>query len=122
MKSVLVVEDDKNQRLLYEQELGFEGYEVTTAADGMEALEKAWEIYPDIIIMDINMPKMDGLEAIGRIIGKNKNTPIVIHTAYSQYKDKFMSWAADGYVVKSPDLAELKKTINDVLREKSAAV
>ena len=61
MKSVLVVEDDKNQRLLYEQELGFEGYEVTTAADGMEALEKAREIYPDIIVMDINMPKMDGL-------------------------------------------------------------
>ncbi|MDR4498390.1 MAG: response regulator [Candidatus Scalindua sp.] len=118
MKSVLIVEDDKNQRLLYEQELGFEGYEVITAVDGRDALDKVLEIHPDIIVMDINMPNMDGIEAIGRIIGKNKSTPIIIHTAYSQYKDNFMSWAADAYVVKSSDLAELKKTMNDLLAQK----
>ena len=122
MKSVLIVEDDKNQRLLYEQELALEGYGVLTAANGKEALDKVQEMHPDIIIMDINMPEMDGLEAIGRIIGKYKEAPIIIHTAYSHYKESFMSWAADGYVVKSSDLAELKETIDALLTRKSTAV
>lgn len=120
MTVILTVEDDKNQRLFYEQELALEGYEVITAANGIEALDKVHELHPDIIIMDINMPKMDGLEAIGRIIGKCKNTPIIIHTAYSHYKEKFMSWAADSYIVKSSDLTELKKTINDLLTKKKS--
>ncbi len=122
MTVVLVVEDNKNQRLLYEQELTLEGYEVITAANGIEALDKVQELHPDIIIMDISMPKMDGLEAIGKIIGKNLHTPIIIHTAHSDYKDKFMSWAADGFLMKSSDLTELKKTIDDLLAKKLVAI
>ncbi len=122
MAVVLVVEDDKYQRLLYEQELSLEGYEVITAVDGKEALDKVQMLHPDIIITDINMPKMDGLEAIGRIIGKYKHAPIIIHTAYSQYKDNFMSWAADSYLVKSSDLTVLKRTIDELLTKKSVTV
>jgi two-component SAPR family response regulator len=64
------------------------------------------------------MPKMDGLEAIGKIIDINKNIPIIINSAYSTYKDDFMSWAADAYVVKSYDLGTLKQTIKDVFNKK----
>jgi CheY-like chemotaxis protein len=119
MTTILVVEDDKNQRLLYEQELKLEGYEVVTASDGKEALKKAQEQLPDIIIMDINIPKMDGIETMGKILSRNKEIPIIINTAYSNYKDNFMSWAADAYIVKSSDLSELKNTVKEVLAKKA---
>ena len=119
MTTILLVEDDKNQRLLYEQELRHEGYEVVTASNGKEALEKVQEKLPDIVIMDINMPKMDGIEAMGRILGKNKEILVIINTAYSNYKDSFMSWAADAYIVKTSDLSELKEKIKEVLAKKS---
>ena len=115
MTTILIVEDDNNQRLLYEQELKLEGYEIVTASDGKEALERVQEQLPDIIIMDINMPKMDGIEAMGRILSKKKEIPIIINTAYSNYKDNFMSWAADAYIVKSSDLSELKNAFKEVL-------
>ncbi len=119
MTTILLVEDDKNQRLLYEQELRHEGYEVVTASNGKEALEEVQEKLPDIVIMDINMPKMDGIEAMGRILGKNKEIPVIINTAYSNYKDSFMSWAADAYIVKTSDLSELKDKIKEVLANKN---
>ena len=119
MTTILVVEDDKNQRLLYEQELKLEGYEVVTASDGKDALGKIQEQLPDLIVMDINMPKMDGIETMGKILGKNKEIPVIINTAYSNYKDNFMSWAADAYIVKSSDLSELKNTVKEVLAKKA---
>ncbi len=119
MTTILLVEDNKNQRVLYEQELKHDGYEVVTASDGKEAIEKVQEQLPDIVIMDINMPKMDGIEAMGRILSKNKKVPVIINTAYSNYKDSFMSWAADAYIVKSSDLSELKNTIKEILTKKT---
>ncbi len=119
MTTILVVEDDKNQRLLYEQELKLEGYEVVTASDGKDALGKVQEQLPDLIVMDINMPKMDGIETMGKMLGKNKEIPVIINTAYSNYKDNFMSWAADAYVVKSSDISELKNTVKEILAQKA---
>ncbi len=119
MTTILLVEDYKNQCLLYEQELRLEGYEILTAADGKETLEKVQEQLPDIIIMDINLPKMDGIDIMGRILNKHKDIPIIIHTAYSSYKDNFMSWAADAYIVKSSDLTELKNKIKEVITNES---
>ncbi len=119
MTTILLVEDDKNQRLLYEQELRQEGYETLSAIDGKDALEKVQEQLPDIVVMDINMPRMDGIEAMGRILSKNKEIPVIINTAYSNYKDSFMSWAADAYIVKSSNLSELKSKIKEVLTNKT---
>jgi DNA-binding response OmpR family regulator len=119
MTTILLVEDDKNQRLLYEQELRLEGHEIITAIDGKDAIKKVQEQRPDIIIMDINLPKMDGIEIMGRILNKHKGIPIIIHTAYSSYKDNFMSWAADAFIVKSSDLTELKNKIKEMITNKS---
>ncbi len=115
---ILIVDDEENIRFLYEQELIDEGYETLLARDGKECLEKVKQGSPDLIILDIRMPRMDGLEAIGKIIEIDKNIPIIINSAYSTYKDDFMSWAADAYVVKSYDLDSLKTAIKDVLQKK----
>jgi len=115
MTRILVVEDDKNQQDLYRQELIDEGYEVDVASDGREAVSKVQKDRPDLIVLDISMPGMDGIEAMGRILGGDNRIPIVLNTAYSSYKDNFMTWSADAYVIKSSDLTPLKKTIKHVL-------
>lgn len=115
---ILIVDDEENIRYLYEQELHDEGYETLLARDGKECLELVRQNPPDLIILDIRMPRMDGLEAIGKIIEINKNIPIIINSAYSTYKDDFMSWAADAYIVKSYDLDMLKHTIREILAKK----
>lgn len=121
MATLLVVDDEEHQRMLYQEELGEEGYRIILARNGKEALEKVLEIPPpDLIVLDIRMPVMDGLEALGKIVGKERNIPVIIHSAYSSYKDDFMSWTADDFVVKSADLTQLKKKIRELLEKKKA--
>lgn len=115
IKTILLVEDDKNQLLLYKQELSLEGYNIITAQDGQEAIKKVKEHTPDLIVMDINMPKMSGIESMGRILSEHKKIPIIINTAYGSYKDDFMSWSADAYIIKSSDLTELKDKIKELI-------
>jgi DNA-binding response OmpR family regulator len=116
-KKILLVEDEESLRLLYEEELKGEGYEVITAGNGKEALRQLEGIKPDLIILDIVMPVMDGMETLGRIMGKKRSIPIIIHTSYPGYREDFMSWAADAYVAKSSDLRELKDTVRDLLKK-----
>ena len=115
MKRVLLVEDEQNQRLLYKQELEEGGYEVDVAADGREALDLIGSRRPDIVVLDISMPGMDGIETLGKLLSQDNTIPVVLHTAYSSYKDNFMTWSADAYVVKSSDLSELKAKLKEVL-------
>ena len=115
-KKILLVEDEESLRLLYEEELKAEGYEVITAGNGKEALRQLEGIKPDLIILDIVMPVMDGMETLGQIMGKKRTIPIIIHTSYPGYREDFMSWAADAYVAKSSDLRELKDTARDLLK------
>jgi DNA-binding response OmpR family regulator len=67
------------------------------------------------VLLDINMPAMDGLEALSHILADRPDLPVIIHTAYAAYQDNFMSWAADSYVLKSSDLTELKARIKAAL-------
>ena len=114
-RKILVVDDEEHQRRLYAQEFEADGYEVIDAENGRVALEKAASERPDIVILDICMPGMDGIEALGRILGTDYRIPVVLNTAYGGYRESFMSWAADAYVVKSADLTELKQTVRDIL-------
>ncbi len=115
MKTVLVVEDDQFQGLLYEQELTDEGYRVLRAVNGREGLQVVKAQAPDCLVMDINMPMMDGLDALGKILAFRPTLPVIINSAFSSYKESFMSWAADAYVIKSSDLTELKTRIKEAL-------
>lgn len=115
MALILLVEDDAHQQLLFAEELREEGYDVVVAGGGTEALEIVNKVTPDLVVLDVAMPDMDGIEALGRILATNNRIPIILHTAYATYKDNFMAWSADAYVVKSSDLAELKSEIKRVL-------
>jgi two-component system response regulator (stage 0 sporulation protein F) len=115
-KKILVVEDEESLRLLYKEELTAEGYEILTAGNGREAIEQLETGKPDLILLDIVMPVMDGMETLGRIVGKERKIPIILNTSYSGYQLDFMSWAADAYVTKSDDLTELKKKIRELLK------
>jgi DNA-binding response OmpR family regulator len=119
---ILIVEDDASQRLLYSEELKEEGYEPITVKNGKEAMQILKKIKPDLIVLDIIMPVMDGMEALGRIIGKHKDIPIVLYSSYPHYRDDFMSWAADTYLTKSSDLTELKETVRNLLEKKKKGV
>ena len=116
-KKILVVEDEEGLRLLYEEELKAEGYEVLTARNGREAIQRLEEGKPDLIILDIVMPIMNGMETLGRIVGKERKIPIILNTSYSGYREDFMSWAADAYVTKSVDLGELKNKVKGLLEK-----
>ncbi len=116
---VLIADDEQSIRKLYERELTREGYEVILAASGKETLEKVRECLPDLVVLDIRMPGMDGLNVMSKLLEENNELPVVINSAYATYKDSFMSWAADAYLVKSSDLTELKETIDKVLESRS---
>ena len=118
MSKLLVVDDDKNLSILYEQELTDEGHEVTLASSAPQALDYLKTHHPDLIVLDISMPGMDGIEALGKILAKDKSMPVILNTAYSTYKDNFMTWSADAYVVKSGDLTELQAKIKEVLKSR----
>ena len=115
MKTVLIADDEAAIRALYERELSAEGYQVTFANDAQEAIRKAREEKPDLVILDIRMPGMDGIEAMGHILEDRNELPIIINTAYNSYRDSFLSWTADAYLTKSSDLSELKETIHRIL-------
>ncbi len=114
MKTILVVDDDDAIRTLLKDELIDEGYEVMTATNARDALKMVEQEALDLVILDIRMPGMDGLEALPRILGLKEGLPVILNTAYTQYLESFMSWAADAYVVKSSDLTELKAKVKEL--------
>ena len=124
MAKLLVVDDEANIRLLYSQELSDEGYDVVTAASALEAVQKLEGAAFDLVVLDIKLKNESGIELLQRIVKERHTLPVILCTAFSCYKDDFSAWLADGYVVKSSDMQELKDEIGRVLtkKQKAAAV
>ena len=126
-KKILIVDDNANERKLLEQILTDEGYEVESSSDGKKALEIInanynTKQYPDMIISDISMPNMDGIEMLGKMLGIDSNMPVVLYTAYPNYKDNLLAWAAQGFVVKNSDPSKLLSKVKHVFEEKERNV
>jgi CheY-like chemotaxis protein len=115
MKKILIVDDEESIRFLYKEELEEEGYIVECAKNGEEALEKLAIFQPDLISLDIKMPVMDGIEALKRIREKERRLPIILCSAYGEYKQDLTTWASDAYVVKCADLTNFKSIIRKLL-------
>lgn len=115
MEKIMCVDDDLSLLSLYQEELSEEGYQVILARDGKEALAKFEKESPDLVVMDIRMPLMDGIEALTAMLGKNRQIPVILNTAYPQYRENFMTWGAEAYIIKSSDLSELKQKIREIL-------
>jgi len=115
MKKILVVDDEESIRFLYKEELEEEGFLVEVAKDGFEALRKLTLFKPDLITLDIKMPGMNGIETLKRIREIERQIPIIMCSAYGEYKQDLSTWASDAYVVKCADLSELKSTIRRLL-------
>lgn len=101
---VLVVDDVAHGREIFAEYLEFRGFRVATAADGLEALDKAFELLPDIILMDLSLPQLDGWEATKRLKGddRTKTIPIIALTAHAlaSAHDKAMAAGCDSVVTK----------------------
>ncbi len=115
MKKILLVDDEESIHLLYRAELEGEGYMVHSALTGIEALQKFKIVSPDLVILDINMPGMNGIEVLRRIKEIHPKMPVVLCSAYHEYKQDIGAWASDDYIVKSADLADLKAAVRQLL-------
>jgi two-component system, response regulator, stage 0 sporulation protein F len=111
MPSLLIVEDDASLRKLYEAEFLEEGYTVTSVSSGEEAMERLRAAPPEAVVLDIRLGGMDGLDVLRRVLQDKPGVAVILNSAYPSYKQSFASWSADGYVVKSSDLSELKQTV-----------
>jgi two-component system, OmpR family, alkaline phosphatase synthesis response regulator PhoP len=118
MKKILIIEDARNIRMALEDDLKFEGYQVVSAATGPEGLEKALDLNLDIIILDLMLPELNGLEICKELRRRNIGTPIIMLTARSQEFDKVLGLelGADDYITKPFSPFELQARIKALLR------
>jgi CheY-like chemotaxis protein len=112
---ILLVDDEEHIRLLFKEELEEEGYSIDIASNGFEALQKLKDRRFDLVVLDIKMPGMDGIQTLNEIKKVNKDQRVILCSAYGEFKQDFSSWVSDAYVVKSADTRELKETIKSVL-------
>ncbi|CQR62589.1 response regulator transcription factor [Streptomyces leeuwenhoekii] len=120
-QTVLLAEDDRAIRHALERALTLEGYEVTAVADGVEALARARRGRPDVLVLDVMMPGMDGLQVCRALRAEGDRTPILMLTALVETQDRIagLDAGADDYVVKPFDVEEVFARLRALLRRTS---
>lgn len=117
MKKILLVDDEESIQMVYREEFEDEGYQVLSALNGITALEKFKEEEPDLVILDIQMPGMNGIEVLRQMKMLQASVPVILSSAYQEFKRDLGTWASDEYIVKSGNLDELKKAVRRLLGE-----
>lgn len=123
-KRILIVDDQKGVRRLLEELFKREGWEVYIACDGKEAINKVDKVLPDIILMDMKMPNMNGLEASQKILQKHKDLSILMMTAYGEMDviKKALQAGIKRCITKPFDIMELKDVVTKVAIEKDLEI
>jgi two-component system KDP operon response regulator KdpE len=121
-KLILIVDDEARMRRFMQMNLDLEGYRIIEADNGLEAIERVRENLPDLVVLDIMMPQMDGFEAL-ELIRKTSNVPVIMLTVRSEEDDKVkgLELGADDYITKPFSPRELASRIKAVLRRADAA-
>lgn len=116
-KKILIVDDERNMRWAIKKALKKDGYMIYEATNGQDGLIKAEEIYPDLILLDLRMPVMDGMEALEKIKNMNKDIPVIMLTAHGTMESavEAMKLGALDYISKPFDIEELKILIKKAL-------
>ena len=121
---ILIVEDNENNRSLFRDILTFHGYEVSVAVDGQEGVTLARELMPDLILMDIQMPRMDGKTAGGMLKGDpaTSGLKIIALTSFAMQGDqeKFLAAGFDGYLSKPINTLELPGLVKQWLKKEQS--
>ncbi|MFF9274884.1 response regulator transcription factor [Streptomyces griseosporeus] len=122
-QTVLLAEDDRAIRHALERALTLEGYQVTAVADGVEALAQAHKSPPDVLVLDVMMPGIDGLQVCRVLRAEGDRTPILMLTALVETADRIagLDAGADDYVVKPFDVEEVFARLRALLRRTSPA-
>ena len=115
MKKILLVDDEAGIQMLYREEFEDAGYEVISAITGEEGLEKFRSESPDLVILDIQMPGMNGIETLRQMKMDNPDLPVILSSAYNEYKQDLGAWASDAYIVKSSNIDDLKNAVAKLL-------
>ena len=90
---------------------------MSLAAAGLQARRLLDSVRPDLVTLDVKMPGIDGIETLRRIREKNPTVPVILVTAFGEFKQDFNTWASDAYIVKSHDTTELRLTVRRLLRD-----
>ena len=119
---ILLVDDELPIQTLLSYPLQKDGYEVVTAADGQEALQRFQEVAPDLVVLDVTMPRMDGLEVCRRLRARS-SVPIIMLTARSEELDKVvgLELGADDYITKPFSMQEFRSRVKAALRRSQMA-
>src|SRR5437773_8979980 len=122
--SLLVIEDDENISTAIEEYFSRAGYAVNTAPDGVAGVDAAVKTRPDVVVLDLMLPKMDGLAVCKELRQKNPQMPILMLTAKDDVVDKVLGleMGADDYITKPFSLREVEARIKSVLRRARASV
>lgn len=115
MKKILLIDDEESIQLVYREEFEDDGYKIISALDGETGLELFQSEKPDIVILDIQMPGMNGVEVVRQMKMLDSSVPVILSSAYQEFMQDLGTWASDAYVVKSGNLEYLKQTVQKLL-------
>ena len=125
MATILCVEDNDDNQFMLHRRLTRAGYDVKIAPNGAEGVEWAKTLKPDLIVMDLNLPKIDGYEATRRLksMPETRHIPIVVLSSHTmqRHRDQALAAGCDAYETKPTDFAALVSTIESLLQRGSAA-
>lgn len=119
MKTILIVDDQPGIRLLLKEVFHKEGYQVITAGSGKEAMEKVQEVCPDLVLLDMKIPGMDGIEILKRLKKIDSNVHVLMMTAYGELDliKESMNWGAERYFTKPFDVFEVRDAVKQLLAQ-----
>ena len=116
MAYILAVDSGDHDRL--KQELRTEGHDVAIASSGVEALELMIDRQPDLVILDVALPDVDGPELVQRILCLDCTLPVILYSTFSGMQDNVGQWPADSHILKSGEFTELKDEVRRHLEKR----